>query len=102
MAGNDPGADNIGMGFYLIDHIAGNGGFNINDIIADEAVALIDIARNIYVVGTYNVGGKTDHAGNIPIYHNEPGMAAPGRNRLNGREVHRAADRAILQIILQL
>ena len=102
MAGNDPGADNIGMGFYLIDHIAGNGGFNINDIIADEAVALIDIARYVYVVGTDNVGGKADHPGNIPIYHNETGMAAPGRNRLNGREVHRAADRAILQIILQL
>ena len=88
MAGNDPGADNIGVGFNLIDQILGNRGLNINNIITDEAVALINIARNIYVVGTYNVGGKTDHAGNIPIYHNEPGMAAPGGNRLNGREVN--------------
>ena len=68
MAGNNPGADNIGMGFYLIDHIAGNGGLNINDIIADDAVALIDVTRYVYVVGTDNVGCKADHAGNIPIY----------------------------------
>ena len=69
MARNDPGADNIGVRFDLSDHVVGNRGLNINDIIADEAVALIDIARYIYVIGTYNVGGKADHAGNVPVYH---------------------------------
>ena len=88
MAGDNPYADNIGVRFDLVDHLSGDGGLNINDIIAYEAIALINIARYVYVVGTYNVGGKTDHAGNIPIYHNEPGMAAPGGNRLNGREVN--------------
>lgn len=50
MTGDDPGADNIGMRFDLGDHIIGNRRFDINDIVADYAVALIDITRNIYIV----------------------------------------------------
>jgi len=69
MAGDDPRADNIGVRFDRGYHLLGDGGLNINYIIADEPVALVDIARYVYVVGTYNVGGKADHAGNIPVYH---------------------------------
>jgi hypothetical protein len=69
MAGNNPGADNIGMGFDLSDHIVGNRRFYINNIIADEAIALVDIARYVDVIGTNNVRGKADHAGDIPVNH---------------------------------
>ena len=69
MAGKDPGANDIGVRFDLCDHFMGNRGFNINDIISYEAVALIDITRDVYVIGTYNIGSKADHAGNIPVYH---------------------------------
>lgn len=69
MAGDDPRADNIGVRFDRGYHLLGDGGLNINYIITDEPVALVDIARYVYVVGTYNVGGKADHAGNIPVYH---------------------------------
>ena len=90
------------MRFDSGDHLPGNGRLNINYIIADEAVALINIAGYVYVVGTDNVGGKTDHAGNIPVYHDQARMAGPGRDGFHGRKVNRAADGAILQILFQL
>ena len=52
MAGDDPCADDIGVCLDPVNHLLRNRGLHINDIIADEAVALIHIARDVYVVGT--------------------------------------------------
>ena len=55
MTCNEPGADNTRMRFYPGNHIGGYGGFNINDIIAYCAIALIDVACYVYVVRADNI-----------------------------------------------
>lgn len=76
MAGDNPGPDYIWMGFYLCDNFLRDRGLNIYDIIADLAVTLIHVARDVNSVAPNYIGGKTYHTGDVPVYHDKTGMTA--------------------------
>jgi len=69
MAGDNSGPYYIRMGFDLFYNFLRDRGFNIYNIIADLAVALVHIASDVNSIAADYIGGKTYHAWNIFVYH---------------------------------